>query len=942
MKLFRSPGQFQRHVLPFLLGCAIGLTCVAGHAQDKGKAGKFYEDALVRYEKKDLPGTIIQLKNALQIDPTMLPVQLLLGKALMQNGEVVAAEVALNEALRLGVNRAEIVLLLGRSYLVQGKPAMVLESASLRTAGLPPDTQLRVHLLRGEAHASLGNVREALRAIEEARAIDSRSLDVWLAEVPIRIRARQFKEANDAADKALALSVTSTDAMYQKGSTQHVQGDLRRALAAYDRVIQIDANHVEARVARIGIYMDTGRFAEASKDVMELRRLAPDEPRGAYLRALLAEREGNSAEANTALKEVTDLLDPIPIEFIRFRPQVLMLNGLAHFGLNQGEKAKQYLEAFQKVQGNSPTSKLLARLYLVERNPAQAVTVLETYLKAQPGDGQALTLLASAHMALGRNAKATALMQEALKTQDNPAFRTALGMSLVGGGQMANGIAELEAAYKKDARQTPAASALIQLYLRAGQPRKAVPVAENLVKLRPTNANFHNLLGMALGQTGNMVGARAAFEKALQLNGNLTAAKLNLARLEIATKALDVASSRLNEVLRLEPKNGEAMLDLAVIAEKKGQQIEAQRWLEKARDNAGPKELRGDLALVDFHLRYARVGPALEAAKQASSKAPEDLTTLLAYSRAQLANGDTTGAKSTLTGATRFAEYNAPLQVEIARLQLAANNLPGAAYSLEKALANRPDFLLAQALMAEVEIRKGELAKAEKRARDLVVQHPKLAVGHGLLGDISLARGQSAAAIDSYRRAHAAAPSTITIVRLFQALSSQAQAKPAIQLAEQWVASHPGDLPVHKVLAEGYRRAGNFAASKIAYEKALKVKEDDAEALNNLANVQLRLKDQGAVKTAERAVASAPGNAITIDTLGWVLVQNGQLDRGLQLLRDARLRQPDNPEIRYHLAAALAQSGRTVEAKSELDAALQGNRAFEGRSNAESLAQTLK
>ncbi len=68
---------------------------------------------LIRYEKKDLDGAIIQLKNALQIDDSMLPVQMLLGKALLQNGEVAAAEVALLEALRLGVNRAEIVTAAG-------------------------------------------------------------------------------------------------------------------------------------------------------------------------------------------------------------------------------------------------------------------------------------------------------------------------------------------------------------------------------------------------------------------------------------------------------------------------------------------------------------------------------------------------------------------------------------------------------------------------------------------------------------------------------------------------------------------------------------------------------------------------------------------------------------------------------------------------------------
>jgi cytochrome c-type biogenesis protein CcmH/NrfG len=85
------------------------------------KAGRYYEDALARFNKKDVPGTIIQLKNALQIDKNMLPVHVLLGKALLINGEAIAAEVAFNEALRLGVNRAEVVVPLAQSVMSQGR-----------------------------------------------------------------------------------------------------------------------------------------------------------------------------------------------------------------------------------------------------------------------------------------------------------------------------------------------------------------------------------------------------------------------------------------------------------------------------------------------------------------------------------------------------------------------------------------------------------------------------------------------------------------------------------------------------------------------------------------------------------------------------------------------------------------------------------------------------
>ena len=142
------------------------------------------------------------------------------------------------------------------------------------------------------------------------------------------------------------------------------------------------------------------------------------------MQALLAERDNKPEVARAALKAVVALVDPVPMDFIRYRPQLLMLNGLAHFGLNEREKAKQYLEAFQKVQGNTPTAKLLAQLYLADANTDRAVEVLETYLKAQPGDGQALTLLGSALMSKGQHVKAAALMQRALQTKDAPEFRT--------------------------------------------------------------------------------------------------------------------------------------------------------------------------------------------------------------------------------------------------------------------------------------------------------------------------------------------------------------------------------------------------------------------------------------------------------------------------------------------------------------------------------------
>jgi Flp pilus assembly protein TadD len=161
-------------------------------------------------------------------------------------------------------------------------------------------------------------------------------------------------------------------------------------------------------------------------------------------------------------------------------------------------------------------------------------------------------------------------------------------------------------------------------------------------------------------------------------------------------------------------------------------------------------------------------------------------------------------------------------------------------------------------------------------------------------------------------------------------------------LAEQWIKTHPKDGVTHKALADAYARGGDFPSARAAYEALLRTTPDDAAVLNNLANVLLRLKDPGAVKLAEQAVAKSPGSANAVDTLGWALFQAGQTERALPLLRDARLRDPGNPEVRYHLAVVLAQTGRKTEARDELEAALKGAPAFEAATDAAALLKTLQ
>jgi len=204
-----------------------------------------------------------------------------------------------------------------------------------------------------------------------------------------------------------------------------------------------------------------------------------------------------------------------------------------------------------------------------------------------------------------------------------------------------------------------------------------------------------------------------------------------------------------------------------------------------------------------------------------------------------------------------------------------------------------------------------------------------------------MARGRTADALRGYQKALSKDPTTDMAVRLYQAYLRSEDVAAGVQFLQGWLRDHPGDPVASRALAEGYIRVGNLAAARQQYQDLLRGATDDPLILNNLANIMFQLGDPKALEMAEKAHRLAPQDAGIQDTLGWLLLQRGQVDAGLKQLREARLRAPRSPEIRYHLAVALAQAGRREEALSELSSLLQEKVAFDGAKDARALLEKL-
>jgi Flp pilus assembly protein TadD len=117
--------------------------------------------------------------------------------------------------------------------------------------------------------------------------------------------------------------------------------------------------------------------------------------------------------------------------------------------------------------------------------------------------------------------------------------------------------------------------------------------------------------------------------------------------------------------------------------------------------------------------------------------------------------------------------------------------------------------------------------------------------------------------------------------------------------------------------------AGNFEAARAAYEEALTRKPDDAETLNNLGQVLVRLnRTPEAIPRFERAIALTPDKSTYHFNLAFAVAQLNQWDRAIAEYREAQKLFPDDYATQYNLAMAIQKKGDQKGAIPEFEKAI--------------------
>ena len=193
----------------------------------------------------------------------------------------------------------------------------------------------------------------------------------------------------------------------------------------------------------------------------------------------------------------------------------------------------------------------------------------------------------------------------------------------------------------------------------------------------------------------------------------------------------------------------------------------------------------------------------------------------------------------------------------------------------------------------------------------------------------------------AYQEAVKRIPNADLVGQLALAQWQAGQREASFQTLQDWLAEHPEDTMVRYNLANLYLAAGRHEEAREAFSIVIETHPTHPVALTNLALLTRETDPGKALAYAKLAYAVTPDAPVVQDTLAQILLDQGDVKQAVRLLERAVEQAPNDLQIRYHWAQALARNGERAVAQRELERILGTGKPFAGDDEARALLEEL-
>ncbi|MBV8036295.1 XrtA/PEP-CTERM system TPR-repeat protein PrsT [Roseateles sp.] len=896
-----------------------------------------------RMEQKDVSGAVIELKNLLQQSPDNARGRYLLGKALLETGDLAGAEIELRRAWELGAPRDELAPQLAQTLLHSGQSRkLILEFADQSLADPGAMSALQQHLAM--AYLAQGEVIEAKAAAVRALQLRPDSEDAVIVSARTKLASGFPDEALEALSELLVKNPKAGKALQLKAEVLLSRGELDEAQPLLSEALVLDPGAYEARALLLRLALGRQQLDVATKLVEGMPPAIAKSPRGRFLQAQLALAKGDAAKTRELALPLLKLMP-------NYVPLLRLASG-AHQQLGELADAENLLnQAIKLAPEDLALRRQFAGLQLQRRAPAKTLETLKPVLEAAKADAETLLLAGKAHLMLGNFEAADQAFGAAAKLRpDDAKTGAALALSAIVRDSMtpgANSRAKADAAIGqlRDIAAKDSGSSYDLMLINALMRRDELPAALVAIdKLAPKMQGSpvpDGLRGRIQLVRKDNAAAQAAFEASLKADAGYLPAVLGLVALDMQAGRSEAALKRLEGFVASQPHSPQARLVLADLLVQTRAPAERVTEVLAAGVREEPTDAGLRLALIDQHLRLGNAAKAAQAAQEAAAALPLNPDVLERLARTQLMSGDKAQAVKTYSRLTVLAPARAQGWLGLAQLRFMEQDFAGAEREVKRALEADPGSVAAQRLLIQLALRQGRTDEGLAALRERQKKFPQEAFALIAEADVEINRQHPDAAIAALRKATALRDPGEAAPRLFAVLLATKGRDEALAFEKQWQTAHPQDLIFAGAVADVLLARGDADSALVRYEALLKRNPDALPIINNVAWLRSKAGKPDARELAEHGLRLNPDYAALRDTYATVLANEKDFGKAIRLQRQLVSDQPDQPAYRLNLAEILIQSGDKQSAKSELEGLARLGAKFPQQPKVAALLKTL-
>ena len=878
----------------------------------------------------NLPLAIIQLKNALRIDPNNGTIRAQLGLVLLQSGDTGGAERELRQALANGAKNDQALEGLMQTMLISKEDKDLLVQFPEPAAG--DKSALAAATLRARAMAfqDTGVLAGAVSSMDRALTI-SQDPGSLLTRAQIAILQNQVAVASQYIDKALAAQPNNPAALMMKAAVLRVS-DRNGAMALLDRILKAHPDYAKARVATIEMQLESNQVDAAQKNINSLLAQSPDMPLANFYNALIM---GIQHKAKDGWRVVQSM----PPEFIQSDSRIAI--GAAELANESGnmESANSILGAYVGTHPASTEPRLrLAALRLKMNNAVGAMDAMAPLMDSK--DPRALELIAAVYDKLNQPQNSALYLRKAVAAGSNSgAVRFKLALDDIRGGDTATAAQELVGLVKQTPGNLTGPGVGIDLMIQMGKFADAQKVIDQAEKTNPKNPQPPFFRGQLLTAQSKLDNAAAAFSQALSRDANHVPSLFGRAGVYILQKKYKEATGDLMHAQARQPDSPLSYISLSEVAALTGKPDQAIALLKTAMVKA-PKNVDPRIALARYQISLNKNSDALETLKGALQVAPDNGAALALLGNVQQRMGMKVQALDTNKKLSDKYQQSGAAQFLLANSLSASGDKKGAIAALKRAVTLSPDVLQYRQALISVDIDVGDGDGAVAAARDWQTRDKGVG-GTAMMAETLMRLKKYPEAQALLEKTQAATPDWRLTMLQSQIATERGDNKQAASILKTWLEGHSTDLPVRQAYAASLMRDGQNPAALQQYEMILKVKNDIPDVLNNAAWLVKDSDLPRALTMSNKAWSLNPNSADIADTYGFLLLKKGDANNALPVLQRAHTINADNGEISYHLAMALSSTGHKADARTLLKATLAKDTKFNGAEDAKKLMGVL-